>query len=45
MSRLERAVRGTMHGNRQPLPPLARLGIALTVLRRLDTDHFGTFTG
>lgn len=41
-----RVALGTMHGKAAAIaPPLARLGIALTVPGGLDTDRFGTFTG
>lgn len=41
-----RVALGTMHGKAAAIaPPLARLGIALTVPEGLDTDQFGTFTG
>ncbi|MFN4184849.1 MAG: DUF6671 family protein [Hyphomonas sp.] len=42
----DRIALGTMHGKAAAsAPPLARLGIALTVPEGLDTDRFGTFTG
>lgn len=46
MSLPDRAVLATMHGKEAAIaPPLARLGIALTVPASFDTDQFGTFAG
>lgn len=42
----DRVALGTMHGKAAAIaPPLAALGIAVTVPDGLDTDTFGTFTG